>query len=159
VKRLNELKRGGKFRTREDLVDERQADIDDPTSEVADPYPTIHTRGQQRAVQDQAEIELESCIDWLTYLLGDSHKAVHYIVDSMPPFMSPILRRDPMPQTKRKKVFERDAYRCRRCSDWHNLEVDHIIPVSKGGGNGMGNLQTLCNSCNSKKADKLEASA
>ena len=33
--------------------------------------------------------------------------------------------------------------------------VDHIIPVSKGGGLIFGNVQALCLSCNSKKGNKL----
>lgn len=32
---------------------------------------------------------------------------------------------------------------------------DHIIPKSKGGGEGIDNMQTMCTRCNCKKADKL----
>lgn len=35
------------------------------------------------------------------------------------------------------------------------LEVEHIIPVSKGGKTGMKNLQTLCETCNRGKSNKI----
>lgn len=35
------------------------------------------------------------------------------------------------------------------------MTQDHIIPRSKGGTNQMDNLQTMCERCNSKKADKI----
>ena len=36
------------------------------------------------------------------------------------------------------------------------LEVDHIIPISRGGSHGIGNLQMLCRHHNSSKKDSLE---
>lgn len=51
----------------------------------------------------------------------------------------------------RKEVYERDAYRCVTCSGWHDLTCDHIVPVSKGGPTTLGNLQTMCHSCNARK--------
>jgi hypothetical protein len=35
------------------------------------------------------------------------------------------------------------------------LTSDHIIPVSKGGGDDLGNRQPMCHSCNSFKKDKV----
>ena len=37
------------------------------------------------------------------------------------------------------------------------LEIDHIIPVSKGGCTVEDNLQTLCWKCNRSKSDKIIA--
>lgn len=54
----------------------------------------------------------------------------------------------------RTAVLERDAYRCKYCGDWHDLQIDHIKPVSKGGETKMDNLQTLCQRCNSEKGAK-----
>ena len=33
---------------------------------------------------------------------------------------------------------------------------DHILPVSKGGGGGMENLQTMCQPCNERKGATVE---
>ena len=57
-------------------------------------------------------------------------------------------------------VLKRDNYRCVKCgaspSNNHEveLEVDHIVPVAKGGGNMLENLQTLCRECNQGKKDR-----
>lgn len=58
----------------------------------------------------------------------------------------------------RFSIYERDGYRCRKCgiSDRHaNLEIDHIIPISKGGKSTYDNLQTLCHKCNVEKGDSI----
>lgn len=58
----------------------------------------------------------------------------------------------------RFSIYERDGYRCRRCgiSDMYaNLEIDHIIPISKGGKSTYDNLQTLCHRCNVEKGNSV----
>ena len=35
-----------------------------------------------------------------------------------------------------------------------NLEIDHIVPLSKGGDHVVGNFQLLCKSCNSSKGNR-----
>ena len=63
--------------------------------------------------------------------------------------------RQPIPNRLRHAVFQRDQYRCRECGaskeDGVTLEIDHIIPVAKGGTNDISNLQTLCKACNRGK--------
>lgn len=67
--------------------------------------------------------------------------------------------RIPIPAVVREYVFRRDNYRCRACGCSHNetaLQVDHIIPLARGGSNDMSNLQTLCQSCNGSKGAKFD---
>jgi hypothetical protein len=61
-------------------------------------------------------------------------------------------RRQNLSVNKRYLVMKRDNYTCRLCrKPGGELEVDHITPVSRGGGNTMDNLQTLCKPCNRGK--------
>lgn len=58
----------------------------------------------------------------------------------------------------RFEIFKRDGFRCQYCGcDSSNpeivLEIDHIIPVSKGGLDDTDNLLTACFSCNRGKSD------
>ena len=62
--------------------------------------------------------------------------------------------RFPLNSSIRKLIFERDFYRCINCGTHKTLSIDHIVPVSKGGGNEIKNLQTLCTTCNSSKGNK-----
>ena len=56
----------------------------------------------------------------------------------------------------RFEVYKRDHNRCRKCGSTKNLEVDHIIPISKGGKSTFDNLQTLCHRCNLEKCSNME---
>lgn len=68
-------------------------------------------------------------------------------------------KRKSISATNRRKVHERDAYRCRYCEGYDDLCIDHLEPVSKGGGNRMSNLVTACRSCNSAKGPRTPAGA
>lgn len=60
--------------------------------------------------------------------------------------------------SKRFEVLKRDFYRCRICgrgaSPELELEIDHKVPVAKGGSGHIDNLWTLCFDCNRGKQDK-----
>jgi len=60
-----------------------------------------------------------------------------------------------VPDSMRAAVLVRDGGRCRRCRRSINLEMDHVVPVSKGGKSEESNLQVLCRRCNRSKARKL----
>lgn len=50
-----------------------------------------------------------------------------------------------------ERILERDGHQCLVCGAIEDLEMDHIIPLSRGGAHDPSNLQTLCRSCNSSK--------
>lgn len=65
-------------------------------------------------------------------------------------------KKKPIPNALRKKVFERDAYRCVRCQSHIDLCADHRHPESLGGEATLENMQTLCRRCNTLKGARLE---
>jgi 5-methylcytosine-specific restriction endonuclease McrA len=64
-------------------------------------------------------------------------------------------------------VFVRDKWKCKACGcntpqslrgtcDPDAPELDHIIPLSRGGWHAPDNCQTLCRQCNQDKGAQLE---
>ena len=66
-----------------------------------------------------------------------------------------IVERAKVSNKLRFQIFNRDGNKCRICGSTHNLEIDHIIPISKGGKSEPNNLQTLCRRCNKFKGDSF----
>jgi len=58
-----------------------------------------------------------------------------------------------IPQEVREHLFDRDGGRCRYCGATQNLELDHVVPLSRGGTNTAQNLQVLCARCIRSKAN------
>lgn len=59
---------------------------------------------------------------------------------------------------KRFEILKRDGFRCHYCGITamsEALEVDHIVPVSKGGTDDQVNLITSCCACNGGKSNIL----
>ncbi len=59
-------------------------------------------------------------------------------------------------------LFARDQYQCQYCGRLstelrprETLTRDHVIPISRGGGNDWTNVVTACSPCNTRKADHM----
>lgn len=63
--------------------------------------------------------------------------------------------REPIPESIRSEVWRRDEGKCVICGVRHNLQFDHMIPVTRGGATTARNLQLLCRSCNASKSNKI----
>ena len=72
-------------------------------------------------------------------------------------------QRTMMTKKLREAIKTRDDFTCCNCGNSTHkepnllLEIDHIIPVSKGGRTEESNLQTLCWKCNRTKSNKILA--
>lgn len=93
---------------------------------------------------------------------GETIEAVmNHIAEKIHFFNSAKGQRALMTNRLRIAIKERDNYTCKMCSASVQeqslllLEVDHIVPVSKGGMSTYDNLQTLCWKCNRSKSDKI----
>jgi len=62
-----------------------------------------------------------------------------------------------VPAATRKAVIERDGGRCRVCGSSEDPQVDHIIPVSRGGPSTLWNLRVLCRGHNLAKSARLDS--
>lgn len=71
------------------------------------------------------------------------------------PAPSRVVRRS-IPFLTRAKVLARDGFTCVACASVIELQIDHKIPLAKGGTDDESNLQTLCGRCNRKKGARLE---
>lgn len=68
-----------------------------------------------------------------------------------------LLELDPVPDNLRYQALKASGGRCALCGVTKNerpLDVDHIIPRSRGGKNEQANLQVLCSKCNRTKGNK-----
>jgi hypothetical protein len=69
---------------------------------------------------------------------------------------------DIVPSLSNSKLFQRDRGICGYCGDqFHNsaLEREHIIPLSRGGGDSWMNVVSSCRPCNQRKGARLPEEA
>jgi 5-methylcytosine-specific restriction endonuclease McrA len=62
--------------------------------------------------------------------------------------------RAPISRTKVIAVMRKSESKCVHCGSMDDLQIDHIIPHSRGGSDDLDNLQMLCQKCNASKGAK-----
>lgn len=65
------------------------------------------------------------------------------------------LSREPIPESVRLFVWQRDKGQCVKCGSRERIEYDHIIPIAAGGSSSERNIQLLCESCNRSKGSTI----
>lgn len=54
-----------------------------------------------------------------------------------------------------KRCLDRHGHRCVYCGSSGKLTMDHVVPVTRGGTHGAGNIVPACNRCNASKGNSL----
>lgn len=90
-------------------------------------------------------------LSWV-FVLGFSEKKT-----SGPVWLYPRTRpgRQHIPRRVRERVYRKAGGRCVYCGSTKELQIDHIIPVSRGGSSDEANLQLLCGPCNRRKGARF----
>ena len=105
-------------------------------------------------------------------LEADSLRAFRSVRASHPfPLVIRLVRYVHVPRRFRRQVtntflFARDGYTCQYCHR-HKRELrrrefltrDHVVPISRGGGNAWENVVTACSTCNHRKGNHLPREA
>ena len=97
----------------------------------------------------------------IKFSTGQIENFVKYLSDLVKFRKSVQGQRSLMTSALREKIKQRDNYTCKICNlstrQERNLllEIDHIIPLSRGGVTSESNLQTLCWKCNRSKGSKI----
>lgn len=102
----------------------------------------------------------------------DARRAFRTVRTEHPcPLVIRLVRYVQVPRRFRRQVtntflFARDGYACQYCGR-HKRELqsrefltrDHVLPISRGGGNSWENVVTACSSCNHRKGNRLPREA
>jgi len=63
----------------------------------------------------------------------------------------------PITKVQRDRILDRDGRKCVVCGALQKLQIDHIVPVSRGGTSEDDNLRVLCKSCNESKGNREQS--
>ena len=77
-----------------------------------------------------------------------------------------LVRYDKLPSREvrftRRNIFYRDRNRCQYCGrvfPQRELNLDHVVPISRGGGSGWENVVCACIRCNTRKSNRTPTEA
>ncbi|MCL2348012.1 MAG: HNH endonuclease [Planctomycetaceae bacterium] len=107
--------------------------------------------------KNAANVLVQRLRDDAGFLQDDEDRPLKdFIVTDQIPKRSDLKEVQPSESVK-QRLYKEQAGRCNSCGEefkiW-NLEIDHIIPKTKGGGDYYENYQLLCGSCNRIKGDR-----
>lgn len=54
-----------------------------------------------------------------------------------------------------QRLLNRYQHRCAYCGSNDRIQIDHVVPLNRGGTNYIGNLLPACKRCNCSKNDRL----
>lgn len=98
----------------------------------------------------------------ITFSIENLERFIIYLASEIERRKTIVWQRSLITNKVREEIKKRDCFCCKKCGisiekEPHLLlEIDHIIPLSKGGTSELMNLQTLCWRCNRTKGNKLE---
>ena len=64
------------------------------------------------------------------------------------------MKRKPIPQKVRRRVYEKYGGRCAYCGQpiaYRDMQVEHLVPLAKGGADREENYMPSCHTCNHYK--------
>jgi len=85
----------------------------------------------------------------------ESAQSIAVDVSRMPPVKEQPPRREAIPRSVQREVWQRDGGRCVECGMREKLCFDHIVSFSRGGSNTVRNLQLLCERCKLSKGNRI----
>jgi 5-methylcytosine-specific restriction endonuclease McrA len=100
--------------------------------------------------KDGSRNKIASCADCYA---GDKQHIRYRKINNITDFNDPRYNSS-FPYVEWGKKLDDCNYTCAICGKHGKMAIDHIFPISRGGGQNIDNLQPLCHSCNAKKRNK-----
>ena len=100
--------------------------------------------------------------EYISFSLTDMYEEKGFpILDSNRQIVISLVKRQKWPSWVLPTLLARDRGKCANCGknfiELHSeLQIDHIVPLSRGGCNDIVNLQLLCNNCNLSKLARTQ---
>lgn len=138
------LRRTGKLPTVAELVQQQQWAywVDHPETKAAQQRQWRLDRQRFRYLTDTS------------YRLYHRAKSKGYKVAAKDPGRSTDTPLAHIPPTLLLQRWAEFGHRCAYCRASGDLQIEHVIPISKGGTNDLGNIVPACRSCNSSKRSR-----
>lgn len=112
-------------------------------------------------ISERIRAELRERVPELAQAIIDHDTEFARLVAAPPDFRAPKPRggRPKISRAMRRAVLDRDDCRCQYC--WspfprEQLQLDHVVPLARGGPTTRDNLVAACGPCNTAKGDRID---